>query len=328
VSGRVFRAKTRKTSKQVAIKRVRKDRLLDEQDVDALKRELDTLGAMSSHPNTLELIAVYESETCFSLVTELCTGGMVMDRLVGSPGAKFSENNACRVIQQVASALAFLHSHGIVHRDVKPENILFFRKDSWEIKLVDFGSSAYADGRELTSYTGSRPFMAPEIFTSALRKEGYGNPCDVWSLGVLSHLLLFGVLPFVDEDGHVDRTAASEGLQFFPDDEERDGTFPRRRSSSLMDRDSPGRPLLRQMLTSDPDDRPTAREIRDSAWMKLAGRERAVDKRGAEEGQRAEAEAEVQQKLQHFLAARKKVRKMFLVSVAAMKLKHGSRGLR
>lgn len=127
-------------------------------------------------------------------MTEYCSGGELFDRIIEQK--KFSERNAASVISKVLSAVKHLHEIGIVHWDIKPENLLF--EDSSpdaEIKLIDYGLSKRLEKENLLSTKVGTPFyVAPEILSGQ-----YSFPCDLWSIGVLTYLMLCGYPPFYDE---------------------------------------------------------------------------------------------------------------------------------
>ena len=109
-----------------------------------------------------------------------------------------SEERAKELSHQLASAIYYLHSFGVAHRDLKPENILMTSDaDDCECKIVDFGLSKII-GPSQTSLDpfGTLSYVAPEV----LLQKPYGKEVDVWSLGVITFLLLSRVLPFDDED--------------------------------------------------------------------------------------------------------------------------------
>ena len=93
-------------------------------------------------------------------------------------------------------AVHYLHGRNIIHRDIKPENLLFVeRNDELRVKLTDFGLSTMKEGR-LTTRCGTPSYCAPELLSG----EGYGKAVDMWSLGVLTFIMLRGVLPFIGSD--------------------------------------------------------------------------------------------------------------------------------
>ena len=112
----------------------------------------------------------------------------------------------------MATALYYLHSFGVAHRDLKPENILMVsdNEDS-DLKIVDFGLSKIIGPNESSiDPFGTLSYVAPEV----LLQKPYGKEVDVWSLGVITYLLLCGVLPFDDEEKN---EIARQTIQVAPD---------------------------------------------------------------------------------------------------------------
>lgn len=142
------------------------------------------------HPHVARLVDVYESKSALTLVMECMAGGQLFDRLVERK--RFSEADAQRAVWQMLLAINYLHSHDIVHRDIKLENFLFAEPGSDVLKLIDFGfSSVCAAGQQMTADCGTLGYVAPEVLSQA-----YTSQCDMWSLGVVVYILLFGCLPF------------------------------------------------------------------------------------------------------------------------------------
>lgn len=111
---------------------------------------------------------------------------------------RISEDRARKLTHQIATAIYYLHSFGIAHRDLKPENILMVDEtDDADIKLVDFGlSKTFGPGEICKEPFGTLCYVAPEI----LLQRSYDKSVDMWSLGVIVHLMLSGTLPFDSED--------------------------------------------------------------------------------------------------------------------------------
>jgi serine/threonine protein kinase len=152
-----------------------------------LKTEAMILS-QSDHPNIVKLFEVTKINGSMSLVLELCEGGSVLERL------PYTEDRATTITYQICSAIAYLHSKNIVHRDIECSNILFASSsEDSEVKLVDFGSACELEvipGHEgafkfLKEKTGSLYVMAPEVI-----RQKYGPKADVWSLGVVAYALV------------------------------------------------------------------------------------------------------------------------------------------
>jgi len=143
------------------------------------------------HPNIVKLYDQVEDEKYYHLVLEHCAGGELFSRLMRHH--KFQEKHVAHIVYQVISAVCHLHQNGIVHRDLKPENIMFSseEEDNWDVKLIDLGFSIRSESRTLSTIVGSPHYVAPEVFSG-----NYGPQCDIWSVGVLTYVLLCGQAPF------------------------------------------------------------------------------------------------------------------------------------
>ena len=169
---------------------------MSEEDRVGLQNEIDILKQVD-HPNIVKLHDVYEDEKYFFLIMELMTGGELFDQILTKE--KFTEQEARDIVAPIFDALIYCHAMGIVHRDVKPENLLFSAKDSTTaiIKVSDFGLARFVDSETLATTTCGTPgYVAPEI----LEQAPYREPCDFWSVGVVLFILLSGTPPFYDED--------------------------------------------------------------------------------------------------------------------------------
>jgi|Transcript_350 calcium-dependent protein kinase len=154
-----------------------------------LKGELATF-LCTDHPHVVRLFDVYESEEKLSLVMECIDGGELFQRVTTKK--KFSEVESADTMRQILLALNYLHTHGIVHRDLKLENFLYDAKGSNHLKLIDFGFSKFkAEGRRFRTTCGTLGYVAPEVL-----EENYGGQCDMWSAGVIAFILLSGTMPF------------------------------------------------------------------------------------------------------------------------------------
>jgi serine/threonine protein kinase len=190
--GTVYRALDRRTNELVAIKVLK----FKESDNPTLhQRIIREFRAASEleHPNIVRALAFETVDDINFLVFELVEGGSLGDHL---ETRRFSEKEAVRIITQVAQALEYAHARGVVHRDIKPDNILIL--PDGRVKLTDFGLAKTLDSADdnLTrpeSGLGTPQFMAPEQFADA---KTAGVRCDVYSLGATLYNLVTGRLPF------------------------------------------------------------------------------------------------------------------------------------
>ncbi|KAH9642914.1 hypothetical protein HF086_011271 [Spodoptera exigua] len=150
---------------------------------------------MFSHPNIVQLLETYEDKNKVYLVMELVTGGELFDRIVEK--GSYTEKDASNLIRQVLEAVDYMHSQGVVHRDLKPENLLYYSADEdSKIMISDFGLSKIEDSGIMATACGTPGYVAPEV----LAQKPYGKAVDVWSIGVISYILLCGYPPFYDEN--------------------------------------------------------------------------------------------------------------------------------
>lgn len=116
-----------------------------------------------SHPNIMEVQELLEDANNYYIVTELLEGGELFDRLLEVKN--YSEKKAAHIAKQVLMAINYMHKHKMVHRDLKPQNVLLVSSDKLEVKLADFGFSCMFDPSQgMDLGLGSPMFMAPELF--------------------------------------------------------------------------------------------------------------------------------------------------------------------
>ena len=156
----------------------------------SILHELRILNSID-HPNILRCYAIYEDDLKYYIVTEFCEGGNLFQKILELKA--FTENDAAEVFRQMLSALSFCHSKGILHRDLRPENVLLDSKgSSLTLNISDFGTSCFLDvDRNLNSKFSSPFYTAPEVI-----QEAYNEKCDIWSCGVIMYIMLFGKPPF------------------------------------------------------------------------------------------------------------------------------------
>jgi len=213
----VRKCQDRETEDWYAIKSIRKKKVGK---VDVLKREIDLLTEVD-HPNIIKLREVFEDEKYLHLVTELCTGGELFDRIIAktqSAEGHYSEHDAAEIVKSILEAIQYCHDvKHICHRDLKPENFLFASTDEHApIKIIDFGLSRHETfgsdntAQKMKTKVGTPYYVAPEV----LKKE-YDKSCDMWSIGVISYILLCGYPPFYgDNDTQIFESVKSAKFDF------------------------------------------------------------------------------------------------------------------
>ncbi|KAK2460010.1 hypothetical protein APHAL10511_008016 [Amanita phalloides] len=196
--GKVRLGTHRLTSARVAIKQIPKSMSA------ALTREIHHHRQLH-HPHVTQMYEVIATESSIWIVTELCCGGELFDYLVEK--GRLSEDEAKIIFGQLCLAVAYLHDKGIVHRDLKLENVLL--DEHCRVKLGDFGfTREYERGSYMETFCGTTGYAAPEMLQ---RKKYMGPEVDVWSLGVILYCLLTGTLPFDDDDEDIMRAKIIQG---------------------------------------------------------------------------------------------------------------------
>jgi len=201
--GIVYEGIHRATGERRAIKAMNKDQI---EDKEALENELMILKQLD-HPNIVKLFEIYEFGHNIYLVTEMCDGGELFYHITKTK--YLTESQAAKIMRQIFSAVAYLHSKRVCHRDLKPENFLLkYENDDSSIKLIDFGlSRSLTDNEFMTDPNGTPFYIAPEIL------EGeYTEAVDNWSLGVILYIMLSGSPPFYGKDNKEILRAVQKGV--------------------------------------------------------------------------------------------------------------------
>ncbi|PXF45386.1 putative serine/threonine-protein kinase fhkC [Gracilariopsis chorda] len=171
--------------------------------------EKEVIMRMSiQHPSIVQTLDIFESPLDLFVVMELMPGGS-LDRRMARFDAPLSEPDACIVMQRLFTALAFLHSRGIVHRNVKPENIFLDLSNEFQwphtAKLSDFSLACFLDDPDSgMQVVGTPEFLAPEASIMSFNSDGhrqvvFGMEIDMWAAGVTLYSLLSMELPFEGE---------------------------------------------------------------------------------------------------------------------------------
>jgi WD40 repeat protein len=188
--GTVYRARDTRSGRDVALKVLRRDRAPNRDAADRFRRDA-LIVALLDHPNVVRLHEAGEIDGVLYLDAELVRGETLEDRLRHAP---LPFRAAAELVRKVASALDHAHAREVVHRDVKPSNILLDEKG--EPRLTDFGLARLTSGATLTEtrqLLGTVDYMAPEQTGGAHTVDGRA---DVYALGVVLYRLLTGRVPF------------------------------------------------------------------------------------------------------------------------------------
>ncbi|KAL3628246.1 Calcium-dependent protein kinase 25 [Castilleja foliolosa] len=244
----------KKTRINYACKSISKGRLLTNEDVDDVRREIEIMHHLSgTHPNVISIRGAYEDDVSVHVVMELCRGGELFDRI--EKNGPFSEKKAAQITRSIVGVIETCHVFGVMHRDLKPENFLFVDEgaDS-ELKMIDFGLSVFFKPGELFGEAvGSPEYMAPEVIDDI-----YGPEADIWSAGVILYVLLSGMLPFWGEsDEEIFEGVLHSDIDF--------SSYPWPNiSGSAKD-------LVKRMLERNPKRRITAHQVLCHPWMQDEG---------------------------------------------------------
>ncbi|XP_013810681.2 hormonally up-regulated neu tumor-associated kinase isoform X1 [Apteryx mantelli] len=237
------------TGEKVAVKVIDKKRAKKDTYVTKNLRREGQIQQMIRHPNIAQLLDILETENSYYLVMELCPGGNLMHKIYEKK--RLEEHEARKYIRQLILAVEHLHRAGVVHRDLKIENLLLDEDNN--IKLIDFGLSncagilGYSD--PFSTQCGSPAYAAPEL----LARKKYGPKIDVWSIGVNMYAMLTGTLPFT-----VEPFSLRALYQKMVDKEM--NPFPTQLSTAAIN-------FLRSLLEPDPAKRPNIQQALANRWL-------------------------------------------------------------
>jgi calcium-dependent protein kinase len=267
--GKIYKVKNKQSGDIRAMKQITKSKIPD---ITKFQTEIQILS-MVDHPNIVRLFEVIEDDKYFNLLQELCTGGELYKKYQTT---QLKEKEIAKIFNQIMSAVAYCHEKGIVHRDLKLENILFASEDpDSPIKIIDFGFSVLlgkkptikneekekknSEGnndpkkfgfKRLKSKVGTLYYISPEII-----KGNYDEKCDIWACGVILYILLTGNPPF---SGNTDKEVYNSITQIKYD-------FDKEKWKNIS---KYARDLIKNMLTP-AKNRYTAKQVLASKWFEV-----------------------------------------------------------
>ncbi|KAL7324472.1 hypothetical protein PS15p_209661 [Mucor circinelloides] len=280
-SGIVYLAIETKTNKKFAIKEMNKSRLQRRyhqsqlvsnrkplypeskkrklEDLELQIEEIEILKQLPTHLNIIRFIEVIdndpENEDSIFIVTEIAEKGIIMDVTPHAMTKPISDSQCREIFSQLVDAVEHLHLNNIVHRDIKPQNLVMSSNNI--VKLIDFGNATCITANMISSTSssvGSPAFMAPELLKRAARRNQDSNVsptcADLWSMGVTLYCLVYGHLPFekaslMDLYDDIQNTAIHHSDEVDP---------------SLRD-------LIDRLLEKNPKNRITIRDVKMHTWL-------------------------------------------------------------
>ena len=250
----VYKA-TYKLEKQFyAVKVVSKENLLHKDDQIRMQRELDSCAYLK-HENIVSLLEFFSDDFRFFLIFEYCEGGDLLNFIHNNQ--RLTENQAALIFSQIIAAISYCHSRGVVHRDLKPQNILITKFPN--IKITDFGLCGYIiPDNKMSTFCGSPYYSAPEC----LKHQEYdGKLSDIWSLGVILYELVTNDHPWNYNNTSLMIKQISKA-QF---------TLPRDLSPFCQD-------LIKSILIVNPLDRILIEQIISHPWMKIISKKKNFER--------------------------------------------------
>jgi len=246
----------------------KKDR--SKQKIYEIIKEANTMRTVAGHPNIAKIQDIIETRERVLLTMEYLSGGQLYDEVLRRK--HFSEKMASHIIGQLVSALKHCHEKGVIHCDLKPENVMCTSdptKDEFDIKLTDFGLSKVLvpDADQVLTYCGTPLYMAPEM----IKREQYGKAVDMWSVGCMAHELLCGQPPFCGRNrNELEKNVKGfRGLKRF----RKDGLPPGPTTQHILDEwatnkvQEAAQDLIAHLLHYKAEERITAADASQNAWL-------------------------------------------------------------
>ena len=243
-TSKILLARSLENDLYYVIKSINKNKFLDSGGTTRRLAKAIQIMRKIDHPYFSNLHKVYETEKYVHLVIDYASGGTFFRRIKSK--RIFEEQKALVIVKKLLFSVRYLSSKGLVHRNIKPENILMVSKENdFEMKIIDFGTACKEHDETESGICGSPGYIAPEI----LRQEEFSSKADVFSVGVIMHILLLGKIPFKrSENGLITRSLKDLVAP------------PQKLSKQCVE-------LLMMLLNPDPKKRPSASEALEHKWF-------------------------------------------------------------
>ncbi|KAL1783919.1 myosin light chain kinase family member 4 [Sigmodon hispidus] len=190
--GQVHKCEEKATGLKLAAKIIKIRGAKDKEDV---KNEISVMNQLD-HVNLIQLYDAFESRHDIILVMEYVEGGELFDRIIDE-NCNLTELDTILFMKQICEGIRYMHQMYILHLDLKPENILCVNRDAKQIKIIDFGlARRYKPREKLKVNFGTPEFLAPEV----VNYDFVSFPTDMWSVGVITYMLLSGLSPFLGDN--------------------------------------------------------------------------------------------------------------------------------
>ncbi|XP_056607403.1 myosin light chain kinase, smooth muscle [Triplophysa dalaica] len=190
--GQVFKLVEKSTKKIWAGKFLK---AFSQKEKENVRQEIDIMNSLH-HPQLVQCVDAFEGKSDMVMVLELISGGELFERIIDED-FELTEREVIKYMLQIIDGVQFIHKQGIVHLDLKPENIMCINKTGSKIKLIDFGlARRLVDSGSLKVLFGTPEFVAPEV----INYEAISYPTDMWSIGVICYILVSGLSPFMGDN--------------------------------------------------------------------------------------------------------------------------------
>lgn len=247
--GKVYKVRSKKTGELFAAKHIECRRSSEK------KRVWDEIEILRSiaHSALVKLYSVYSDKESDEMVEilEYLPGGELFNRILHTTDRIITELDIAGFITQILSGLEYLHSLNIVHLDLKPENIVCVDKNTFQIKVVDFGlARRLEEDQETCIMQGTPDFVSPEV----VKFEPISTYSDMWSVGVITYVLLSGLSPFLGDSSMETFNNITSLIYTFEEDE----------FDPVSD---VAKDFIRKLLVVRPDERLSARSALNHPWI-------------------------------------------------------------